>query len=123
MQAKAQRGYAQIQAASYQTRMETTEWQMGDGARLAIAILILFLAMVAFFFAFHPSGVANADGTPVKNPVEILQWLFGQWDTTTSGQAAATAATVKAQGSQPNSVNTSVPSTNLFNIPGTNVGP
>jgi hypothetical protein len=89
---------------------------MGDGTRLAVAILILFLAMVAFFFAFHPSGVAKADGSPVDNPADILQWLFDQWDTTTTGGGSPpTAAAV-----QPN---TSVPSTDLTNVPGTNIGP
>jgi type II secretory pathway component PulC len=67
---------------------------MGDGTRLAIAILILFLAMVAFFFAFHPSGVANANGQPVNNPNEILQWLFGQWDTTVSGNTSTAGSNV-----------------------------
>lgn len=52
---------------------------MGDGARLAIAILILFLAMVAFFFAFHPGGVA-LDGKEVKNPGDILKFMFAEFD-------------------------------------------
>jgi hypothetical protein len=88
---------------------------MGDGTRLAVAILILFLAMVAFFFAFHPAGV-ELNGQPVNNPAEILQWLFGQWDATTSGggSPAETPAV---------SPNTSVPSTGLTNVPGTNIGP
>lgn len=88
---------------------------MGDGTRLAVAILILFLAMVAFFFAFHPNGVANADGSPVKNPADILQWLFGQWDTTVSGSPSGT--TPAAQTSADTN------SANLTNVPGTNVGP
>lgn len=97
---------------------------MGDGARLAVAILILFLAMVAFFFAFHPSGVANADGTPVNNPAEILKWLFGQWDTTVTGSAASTNEQLKAKGTAPTgSANTGGNSANLTNVPGTNVGP
>jgi hypothetical protein len=91
---------------------------MGDGTRLAVAILILFLAMVAFFFAFHPSGVANADGSPVNNPAEILQWLFGQWDTTVTAKAPTS-----ENAPTPASVNTSVPSTNITNVPGTNAGP
>lgn len=90
---------------------------MGDGSRLAIAILILFLAMVAFFFAFHPSGVANADGSPVKNPGEILQWLFGQFDTTVSPPSPT--RETSGQGTGP--VNGG--SSNLTNVPGTNVGP
>lgn len=53
---------------------------MGDGTRLAMAIAMLFLAMVAFFFAFHPQGV-----TGVKNPGDALQWLETQFQNTASG--------------------------------------
>lgn len=56
---------------------------MGDGTRLAIAIVMLFLAMVAFFFAFHPQGV-----TGVTNPKTALQWLETQFQNTTSGSSA-----------------------------------
>jgi hypothetical protein len=70
---------------------------MGDGTRLAVAIFILFIAMVAFFFAFHPSGVAMANGDPVKNPGDVLQWLFAQWDDTVSGKSA-TAPTPQGDG-------------------------
>jgi hypothetical protein len=62
---------------------------MGDGTRLAVAIFILFIAMVAFFFAFHPSGVAMPNGDPVKNPGDVLNWLFGQFDDTVSGKSAS----------------------------------
>jgi hypothetical protein len=53
---------------------------MGNGTRLAIAILILFAAMVAFFFAFHPHGVQNVTYGP-----SALQWIMGQFDNTSSG--------------------------------------
>lgn len=56
---------------------------MGDGTRLAIAIVMLFLAMVAFFFAFHPQGV-----TGVTNPKTALQWLETQFQNTASGSSA-----------------------------------
>jgi uncharacterized paraquat-inducible protein A len=56
---------------------------MGDGARLALAIAMLFLAMVAFFFAFHPQGV-----TGVTNPVTALQWLETQFQNTAGGTSA-----------------------------------
>lgn len=56
---------------------------MGDGARLAIAIAMLFLAMVAFFFAFHPQGV-----TGVTNPKTALEWLETQFETTAGGTSA-----------------------------------
>lgn len=86
---------------------------MGDGARLAIAILILFLAMVAFFFAFHPGGVDNGD---IKNFPELLQWMFGEFDTA-SGSPSATPA--GQPGANPVGANVAP----IANIPGTNVGP
>lgn len=49
----------------------------GDGVRLAVAILIFFVAMLAFFFAFHPGGVQG-----VSDPATMLQWLMGQWSNT-----------------------------------------
>jgi hypothetical protein len=53
---------------------------MGDGVRLAIAIGVLFLAGVAFFFAFHPSGVEGA-----TNPDNALSWLMSQFQETAAG--------------------------------------
>lgn len=53
---------------------------MGGGTRLAIAILILFIAMVCFFFAFHPGGVQG-----VSDPNTMLQWLMGEFENTASG--------------------------------------
>lgn len=84
---------------------------MEGGTRLAIAILMIFLAMVAFFFAFHPNGVEN-----VHNPDTALQWLMGQFDVASSTPGSNTAL-------NPDHVNTSVPSTNITNVPGTNIGP
>jgi hypothetical protein len=52
---------------------------MGNGTRLAIAILVLFLAMVCFFFAFHPGGVQG-----VSDPDTMLQWLMGEFENTSS---------------------------------------
>lgn len=54
---------------------------MGDAVRFAIAILVIWLAMLAFFFAFHPGGVQG-----VSDPVTMLQWLFKKWDETTNPQ-------------------------------------
>lgn len=66
--------------------MENTEGKMGDGTRLAIAIAILFLAGVAFFFAFHPSGVAGA-----TNPDNALEWLMNEFQETAGVTATAPA--------------------------------
>lgn len=54
---------------------------MGNGTKLAIAILIMWFAMLFFFFAFHPGGVED-----VSNPVEMLQWLMNEFSNITSGQ-------------------------------------
>lgn len=59
---------------------------MEGGAKLAIAILVLFIAMVAFFFAFHPGGVNNG---AISNPVDILKWMFTQFDSTVAGNGSA----------------------------------
>jgi hypothetical protein len=68
---------------------------MGDGGRLALGILISFIAMVFFFFAFHPGGV-----TGVSNPAQMLQWLFNEFNSLTGGTQSA--ATVSAtSGSNP----------------------
>jgi hypothetical protein len=53
---------------------------MGDGTRLAIAILMLFLAMICFFFAFHPGGVQG-----VSDPDSMLNWLMQSVQTTSQG--------------------------------------
>lgn len=56
---------------------------MGDGNRLAIAIAVLFLAGIAFFFAFHPSGVQGA-----TNPDNALSWLMNEFQTTAGVETA-----------------------------------
>jgi hypothetical protein len=89
---------------------------MGDGARLAVAILILFVAMVAFFFAFHPHGVANPDGSAVNNPGDILKWMFGVFEGTTSGSTTPSSGTPAATPAGSNVAP-------IANLPGTNVGP
>lgn len=68
---------------------------MGDGTRLAIAIAMLFLAMVAMFFAFHPQGV-----TGVTNPATALQWLETQFTNTASGASTTAAAGAASPGGQ-----------------------
>jgi hypothetical protein len=66
--------------------LENGAWKMGDGTRLAIAILILFLAMVCFFFAFHPGGVQG-----VSDPQTMLQWLMGEFENTANPAVSASA--------------------------------
>jgi hypothetical protein len=68
---------------------------MGDGTRLAIAIAVLFLAGVAFFFAFHPSGVAGA-----TNPDNALEWLMNEFQQT-AGVTATNPPSDAGAGSSP----------------------
>jgi hypothetical protein len=86
---------------------------MGDGTRLAIAILILFLAMVAFFFAFHPGGVQG-----VSDPDTMLQWLFGEFDVASSPGGETNPAGTSTVSPVVNPSNSS----DLTNVPGTNTG-
>lgn len=94
MPAMERNGSDDLQVQSYDTRVEDCRWQMGDGTRLAIAILMLFLAMVAFFFAFHPGGVQGA-----SDPDTMLQWLFGEFNT--ASQDGGASANAKSTTDQP----------------------
>jgi hypothetical protein len=71
---------------------------MGDGTRLAVAILILFLAMVCFFFAFHPGGVQG-----VSDPDTMLQWLMGEFQNTAGGNQVPASDTGSATAVPPSS--------------------
>lgn len=57
---------------------------MADGTKLAIAILVMWIALVFFFFAFHPGGVKN-----VSNPGQMLQWLVNQFAHLAGGNTPA----------------------------------
>jgi hypothetical protein len=63
---------------------------MGDGGRLALAILMLLGAMILLFFAFHPGGVAAG---AVKNPADMLNWLMGEFSTTAGATSGAVSST------------------------------
>lgn len=60
---------------------------MSDGTKLAVAILVMWIALVFFFFAFHPGGVKN-----VSNPGQMLKWLIDEFGRLTGGTAETTAA-------------------------------
>lgn len=81
---------------------------MGDATRLAIAILVLFLAGLAFFFAFHPNGVQNA-----TNPDNALDWLFTAFDATASGTSATPAGNPTGADQQPGTPSGGAESVNL----------
>lgn len=58
---------------------------MEGGVQLALAIGCVFVAMVAFFFAFHPGGVQG-----VSDPDTMLQWLMkGYQGTANEGDSGA----------------------------------
>jgi hypothetical protein len=70
---------------------------MGAAAKLSLGILFLWLAMVAFYFAFHPNGVSG-----VTNPATALQWLMAEFNKATgsgdsSGPATGTSSSTGPQ--------------------------
>lgn len=66
---------------------------MNDGPKLAIAILVMWIALVFFFFAFHPGGVKN-----VSNPGQMLKWLVDEFTKLAGGNSAETAAELTSAG-------------------------
>jgi hypothetical protein len=98
---------------------------MGDGTKLAIAIMILLIAGICFFFAFHPNGVdLDAYG---NNPDGILQFLIGEFNETATGAdvngPTNSGAVAGTSGNPAVSNPAGQQSQNLTNIPGTNQGP
>lgn len=91
---------------------------MGDGTKLAIAILMLFLAGIGFFIAFHPNGLNLQE----DNAPGLLQWFESEFEGAATGQGvsdtpdpAATGAGTSAlpAGNAGTSLN---PSTNITNL-------
>lgn len=60
---------------------------MSDGTKLAIGILVMWVALVFFFFAFHPGGVKN-----VSNPGQMLQWLVNEFGNLAGGTTTTSAS-------------------------------
>lgn len=67
---------------------------MNDGPKLAIAILVMWIALVFFFFAFHPGGVKN-----VSNPGQMLKWLVDEFTKLAGGSTSTTAELTASTGS------------------------
>jgi hypothetical protein len=87
------------------------------GTKLAIAIAILFLAMVCFFFAFHPGGVQG-----VSDPDTMLQWLMGEFQNTASGNPVS-ANSISDVANSPTAAGVQVPPSSTAGqttIPGVN---
>ena len=61
------------------------------GVMFAFSLLLLWVAGIAFFTAFHPGGVTDPDtGDPAKDPVDVIKFLMvkggeGPGGTTTGG--------------------------------------
>lgn len=74
---------------------------MDGGARFAVGLLILWLGLLAFFFALHPNGVNLPEGK--QNPSGALQWLITQFQSLGSGAATSvdTTATPNNAGAAP----------------------
>jgi hypothetical protein len=49
---------------------------MGQGAAGALALVLIWLAFVSFFVAFHPGGLTLANGSPAQNPRDVVLWLM-----------------------------------------------
>jgi hypothetical protein len=96
-----------------------------DGTKLAIAILMLFLAGVGFFIAFHPNGLdLQSDNAP-----GILQWFMAEFEGAATGTPVSNtpdpAATSPANSALPtgNAGTTLNPSTNITNLPNSSALP
>lgn len=50
---------------------------MNDATKLAIGILLVWVAGMAFFVAFHPNGVIMPSGEQAKSPADIIK--FAMW--------------------------------------------
>lgn len=48
---------------------------MPQGARFAIALVILWTAFACFFVAFHPGGI-QVNGKPAQNPTDVFKYLM-----------------------------------------------
>jgi hypothetical protein len=54
---------------------------MGEATRFAFGLIVMLGAMIFFFFAFHPNGVALTE----QNPVGILKWLMDEFNSAGQG--------------------------------------
>lgn len=57
---------------------------MGQSAKFALGLVLIWIGLVAFYFAFHPNGV-QLNGNPVSNPSEALKWLIQEFQGVSSG--------------------------------------
>lgn len=75
---------------------------MNGAAKFAFGIVLLWLAGLCFFLAFHPNGVV-LNGQKVSNPVDVLKWLIQEFGTATgTASSDSTPLTDSAGNSAPN---------------------
>lgn len=56
---------------------------MEGASHFAVGLLIFWFAAIAFFFAFHPGGVAD-----IGNPVDAIKWMITQFQQTQASSPA-----------------------------------
>jgi hypothetical protein len=69
---------------------------VGDnrGAMFAFSLLLLWVAGIAFFTAFHPGGVIDPDsGDPAKDPADVIKFLMVKGGEGPSGATTGSADT------------------------------
>lgn len=72
---------------------------MGEGANGALGLLLMWIAFVCFFVAFHPGGL-EVNGHKAQNPVDVIIWLMQRIATGKSQAGASATADTASDGTQ-----------------------
>ena len=64
----------------------------GSASKFALGLVMIWGAMVAFYFAFHPNGVSG-----VTNPATALQWLIKEFQHNTGTGSPTDASSGSAE--------------------------
>ena len=48
---------------------------MSQGAKFALALVLVMASLVLLFIAFHPTGLQTSSGGPVKNIADLIDAL------------------------------------------------
>jgi hypothetical protein len=59
------------------------------GVMFAIALLLFWIAGLAFFTAFHPGGITKDNGDAAQNPTDVIKYLLAK-----GGEGASDSATI-----------------------------
>lgn len=46
------------------------------GVMFAVALLLFWIAGIAFFTAFHPGGITKENGDSAQNPIDVIKYLL-----------------------------------------------